>query len=356
MNSFHPTIKFDKPQHNTEDNSCEFLDLNIFIEDGKIATDLFCKDTAKPRALLPSSAHPGHITSNIVYSMAFRLIRICSTEEKFESRLAELKTNFLIPRQYISKVIDAQFNRIRNLPGNGYLERRKKTLENKEKKPAENPRIVAPMDYNPLLPKFSDILTKHHKSMIFRKPVLKEVFKEPPMAALRQPPNMRKLLCRATLAQPKRGDKLVRKTHKSAPGWKKCGKGSTTCCPFALPSTQTVVAQVSGYSHQITEPVTCDTQNCVYYWKCLKPNCKSFPKCEYIGLTSRPFRLRLAEHKQYIRSKTLDKPSGWHFNQQGHNLSHLAGLILEHVNSSNPFVLRAREYFITRSLIHSEMA
>ena len=244
----------------------------------------------------------------------------------------------------MSKVIDAQFNRIRNLPGNGYLERRKKTLEKKEKKPAESPRIVAPMDYNPLLPKFSDILTKHHKSMVFRKPVLKEVFKEPPMAALRQPPNMRKLLCRATLAQPKRGDKLVRKTHKSAPGWKKCGKGSTTCCPFALPSTQTVVAQVNGYSHQITEPVTCDTHNCVYYWKCVKPNCKSFPKCEYIGLTSRPFRLRLAEHKQYIRSKTLDKPSGWHFNQQGHELSHLAGLILEHVKSSDPFVLRAREY------------
>ena len=149
--------------------------------------------------------------------MAFRLIQICSTEDKFESRLAELKTNFLIPRRYMSKVIDAQFNRIRNLPGNGYIERRKKTLEKKEKKPAENPRIVAPIDYNPLLPKFSDILTKHHKSMVFRKPVLKEVFKELPMAALRQPPNMRKLLCRATLAQPKRGDKLGRKTHKSTP-------------------------------------------------------------------------------------------------------------------------------------------
>ena len=86
-----------------------------------------------------------------------------------------------------------------------------------------------------------------------------------------------------------------------------------------------------------------ETQNYVYYWKCVKPNCKSFPNCEYISLTGRPFRQRLAEHKQYIRSKTLDKPSGWHFNQRGHELSHLAGLILEHLKSSDPFVLRARE-------------
>ena len=200
------------------------------------------------------------------------------------------------------------------------------------------------MDFNPLLPKISGVLEKHHRAMLFKKPELKEVFVEPPMAALRQPPNLRKMICKASLAQPKRGDKLVRKTHKSAPGWKKCGKGSTTCCPFALPPTQTVVGQVTGYSHQIRDPVTCETQNCVYYWKCVKRNCKSFPKCEYVGLTSRPYRLRQAEHKQYIRSKNLDKPSGWHFNQQGHELSHFAGLVLEHVKSSDPFVLRAREY------------
>ena len=344
LNSFHPTIKFDEPQHSTEDNSCEFLDLKISIENGKIATDLYRKETAKPRALLPSSAHPGHITSNIVYSMAFRLIRICSTEERFENRLKELKENFLIPKDYNNKVIDSQFNRIRNLPGNNYQERRKKTLEKKEKKSIENPRIVSPIDFNPLLPKISVVLEKHHRAMVFKKPELKDVFGEPPMAALRQPPNIRKMICRATLAQPRRADKLIRKTHKSAPGWKKCGKGSNTCCPFSLPSTETVVGQVTGYSHTIRDPVSCETQNCVYYWKCMKENCKSFPRCEYIGLTSRPFRLRLAEHKQYIRSKILDKPSGGHFNQQGHQLSHLKGLVLEHVKSSDPFVLRAREY------------
>ena len=76
----------------------------------------------------------------------------------------------------------------------------------------------------------------------------------------------------------------------------------------------------------------------------LSDNCKDFPKCEYIGLSSRPYRNRLAEHKQYIRSKNVDKSSGYHFNKSGHNLSHLAGLVLEHVKSDDAFVLRAREY------------
>ena len=76
----------------------------------------------------------------------------------------------------------------------------------------------------------------------------------------------------------------------------------------------------------------------------MKNNCKEFPKCEYIGLTSRSFRERLAEHKQYVRSKDLKKPSGYHFSQAGHDVSHLKGLVVEHIKSSDPFVLRAREF------------
>ena len=85
---------------NPEENSCNFLDLKISISENKIRTDLYRKDTDKPRALLPSSAHPNHIPNNIIYSMAFRLLRICDTEDLFEMRLNELKNEFLIPRNY----------------------------------------------------------------------------------------------------------------------------------------------------------------------------------------------------------------------------------------------------------------
>ena len=68
-------MKFDAPQFNQEDNSTNFLGLKVKIEGRKIHTDLYRKETDKPTALLQSSAHPGHIVPNIVYSMVFRLLR-----------------------------------------------------------------------------------------------------------------------------------------------------------------------------------------------------------------------------------------------------------------------------------------
>ena len=61
------------------------------MKNGKILTYLYRKETSKPNALLPSSAHPGHSFSNIVYSMAFRRMTKFSEEATFEKRLMELK-------------------------------------------------------------------------------------------------------------------------------------------------------------------------------------------------------------------------------------------------------------------------
>ena len=129
LNSVHPTIKFDDYEHDQNNNSCNFLDLNIQIKDRKIITDLYRKETSKPSALLPSSAHPNHITGNIAYSLAFRLLRICSNEVLFESRLEELKKEFLLPKNFKLKLIDEEFEKVRNLPGNTFSTRRRQALK-----------------------------------------------------------------------------------------------------------------------------------------------------------------------------------------------------------------------------------
>ena len=95
----------------------------------------------------------------------------------------------------------------------------------------------------------SDVLTKHYKGMLFKKPELKSTFPEPPMAALRQPPNLRSMLCKSKLSIIQRADKFQRNSHRSATGWKKCGNGSTTCCPYTHPPTK----QVTGYKHVIKD-------------------------------------------------------------------------------------------------------
>ena len=162
------------------------------------------------------------------------------------------------------------------------------------------------------------------------------------MAALRQPPNLRRILCRSYLYSVKRGDKFERSSKKSAPGWHKCGK-NCCICPFTSKNTTKVTAHITGYTHEIRQAVNCETANCIYYWKCIKDNCNQFPQCEYIGLTTRSFKKRFSEHKGYIKSEDTNQPSGNHFNLPGHQLSHMQGLVLEKVTNSDPFVLRVRE-------------
>ena len=150
------------------------------------------------------------------------------------------------------------------------------------------------------------------------------------------------MLCSSRLAPVRRLDRVRRGTHKTAPGWKKCGK-PCHICPFTLPNSSELVGQVNGYRHTITEPVSCDTANCIYYWKCIKPNCEDHPECEYIGMTSRTFKERLGEHRDYPKKNVLTEPSGEHFNLRGHTVADLKGQVLEKVRSKDPFILRARE-------------
>ena len=192
-------MKFDKIGHNASENSCNFLDLLISIKKSKISTDLFRKETSKPSALLPSSAHPGHVSPNIVYSMAFRLLRICSDQNLFEHRLSELATDFLVPRDYKVAVIQASFNKVRHLVKDDYKAGREKALEKIDREDKETERVIVPIDYNPRYPSISGVFRKHHKAMLKKNPELTEPFPDPPMAALRQGPNLRRRLCRARL-------------------------------------------------------------------------------------------------------------------------------------------------------------
>ena len=178
--------------------------------------------------------------------------------------------------------------------------------------------------------------------MMFKNPELKNIFEQAPMSSLRQGPNLRKFLCKSKLPKVQRNNSHQRSTHSSAPGWRKCSK-PCPACPFALPPSKTVKGQASSYEHTITSPVTCQTTNAIYYWKCIKDNCPDFPGCEYIGMTSRTFQKRFYEHQYYIKSENVFQPSGEHFHKPGHSLHDMRGLVLEKVRNPDPFVLKARE-------------
>jgi hypothetical protein len=103
INSLHPTIKF---THNLEPNnkSTTFLDTTITIKNGKISTDLYRQETDRIQYLLPNSYHPAHICKNVPYSLALRLVRICSDRETLKKRLGELE-NMLLSRNYNRNIV-----------------------------------------------------------------------------------------------------------------------------------------------------------------------------------------------------------------------------------------------------------
>ena len=90
INAVHPTIKF-TCSYNLAERSTNFLDMKITITDDGIVTDLYRKETDRVQYLLPTSCHPSHIFNNVPYSLALRLVRICSRREDLMRRFEELR-------------------------------------------------------------------------------------------------------------------------------------------------------------------------------------------------------------------------------------------------------------------------
>jgi hypothetical protein len=84
--------------------STTFLDTTITIKNGKITTDLYRKETDRIQYLLPNSCHPAHICKNVPYSLALRLVRICSEKETLKKRLGELES-MLLSRKYNRNIV-----------------------------------------------------------------------------------------------------------------------------------------------------------------------------------------------------------------------------------------------------------
>ena len=157
----------------------QFLDTSCKIVEGKIITDLYRKETDRNQYLLPSSCHPAHVTENIPYSLAMRIVRICAIEEDREKRFKELK-DLLLARDYKPKVIDSPIQKARNIPRPEALKRvnREKTTN----------RPVFVINFDPRLPSIPGIVKKHWRTMV-QDPRLKDIFPVPPLVAYKKKKN-----------------------------------------------------------------------------------------------------------------------------------------------------------------------
>ena len=188
-----------------------FWDVSCSIQNGKIKTDLYTKDTDKNQYLLPSSCHPKQTTKAILFSLALRIVRVCSSPKDRDKRLMELRER-LIARNYNPVMVDSALEKARKVPRGRALKKveiKKKTLT-----------LTTP--YDPRLPAISSIVAKHWRTMTGQDSHLREVFPEPPLRAYKRQTNLRGHLVRAKVTQTKRSSRIVK-------GMKKCGHDCTSC-------------------------------------------------------------------------------------------------------------------------------
>ena len=301
-----------------------FLDTSCSIENNKIITDLYKKETDRNQYLLTSSCHPAHVTNNIPFSLALHIVRICSKPEDREKRFIDLK-NMLLARDYSNKIIDAAIEKARNIPRSEALKR--------VVKQANNDRTVFVVTYDPRLPSISKIVNKHYRTMI-QDPHLKEVFNKPFLIAYKRPKNIRQYLIRSKVPP------VVNRPKRTLPGMKKCGRCLT--CAHVRPG-KTTKATATNFAVDLRTQVDCNTSNVIYCIQCLK--CRK----QYIGQTQNSLKDRFYQHRGYVRNQKLEKATGHHFNLAGHSGSDMQVTIVEKVYNRDEFFRKRREsYYIQR--------
>ena len=94
----HTTVRDEDPLEKCqyeEKYSIPFLDTLCSIRDNRIETDLYHTKTDCNQYLLPSSCHPKMTTRASPFSLALRIVRICSNPEQRDMRLDALKESLV---------------------------------------------------------------------------------------------------------------------------------------------------------------------------------------------------------------------------------------------------------------------
>ena len=304
-----------------------FLDTSCEIIDGKIILDLYRKPTDRNLYLLTDSCHPPHQKENIPFSLALRIVRICSKPEKRELRFSEL-SELLQDRGYKKGMIEAAIDKARKID-------RKQAIK-RVVKPQTTRRPVFVVSWDPRLPLLEPIQQKHWRAMTTLDPYLKEVFPEPPLLAYKRQKNLKDLCIRAKV--PEIQPKYKKRIQK---GMKKCPK-QCPICPWVLEGKE---IKTNKCNWKINTEITCKTENLVYMIRCTKEWCK---ENIYIGESERSLKDRIQEHIQYIKSNNKSQATGFHFNLPGHSVHDMVVTGLEKQKKNDSEYRKERESYLIR--------
>lgn len=320
-NNFHQSIKFTS-EVSTEQHV--FLDTVSRIEENKLVTDLYTKETDKHQYLLPSSCHPRHCCRNIPYSLALRVRRICSQDSDFKIRTTELSQH-LHSRGYKSNGINDAISRA-NAVHRETLLTNKPTLKSTEK-------IPFVLTYHPDLPDIRDILD-HHWTTIESSTKLNKMFPEQPVVAYRRPKSLRDILVRAKL----------RSSDNDPPGLSQPCKTSRCQTCKTMSPTQTFKS-CSGAMSSVKGTHNCKTANAVYLITC------NICHKQYVGETKQALNKRMNLHRSDWKTRKFNRsPVAEHFNAADHSFENVELCCIESNALWSDKQRKARETYWIRRL------
>ena len=157
-------------------------------------------------------------------SLAYRLRRIESKEQLFETNLEKLKVE-LVQRGYSKGSISSAFNKVMSIS-------RSATLEKVVRPPCD--RFILVIPYDKRLPNITGILHHRWKCLTNRDPDALSYMAKPPMVAYSRTKSLRDILVRSKLPPPNHRQEK----RQARLGFRKClGRANCVVCSHSVNST-----------------------------------------------------------------------------------------------------------------------
>ena len=189
-NSYHPTIKFTAEISNAETT---FLDTvvykgNRFHHQSILDIKTHFKPTETFQYTHFSSSHPPGVKKGFVKGEALRLLRTNSSKTTFEDNIKKFKSR-LLARGYSNNLIEEILSDVK-------FTERSSALKQKDNTPEQLLPFVT--QYQPSVPNLKHVLMgKWH--LIQNQPLLREIFKEPPLISFKKGKSLNDMLVRAKI-------------------------------------------------------------------------------------------------------------------------------------------------------------
>ena len=316
LNSLQPgVIKF-KYQYSTE--VIEFLDLKIYLEGGRLKTNLFIKPSNQQLYLDYFSNHPQPCKEGIVYGQALRILERCSEGEWAETHLENLREK-LIERNYPDSLIQEKFVKAKQRSRHELIHQHRRGGKRDNKV-----RLI--FTHNGGNPPLHQWLRNAKKCLV--KNERAKAIGQNIQICFSQPKNLQRLVTQ----------KKPPKPQVENPGcWKCSSKKCTVACPVLKEGTK-FSSTNTGRTYTIRQSLDCNSSFIIYLATCKK--CGG----QYVGKSETPFKKRHSNHRQEIKKEIGGL--GQHYGgRRGCQYENVSIQLIEQVQEGDSQALENREVF-----------